>query len=611
MGRRGADTAVAIHVLPPEVASRIAAGEVVERPASVVKELVENALDAGATAITVEIQGAGNALIRVVDDGEGIPAEEIEVASSRHATSKIRSEDDLLAVRTLGFRGEALPSIAAVSRLTIVSRPPAAAAGACLEVEGGVVRARRATGAAPGTTVTVRDLFFNVPARLKFLKSAAAEVGQVNRLVAQYALAYPERRFTLISDGRALLRTSGNGSLLDVLVAAYGPDVAQGMRPIEHDRPLRVMGLCSRPGLTRGSRNYQAFFLRYPGGGATRTIRNRSLAHALNEAYGVLLPRDRHPLAAIIVEVPPEQVDVNVHPSKAEVKFSREGDVYVAVQQAVRQVVVAEAGVPAVSGAALSTLANLQSDLALPAPLPAFDRTPERQPETAWLAPPVPRNFGTSPGTFDRDAEGYGLGAPGRRLSILRVIGQMGDTFVIAEGERGLYLVDQHRAHERVLYERLCSRGPTVGPRAQLLLEPLTLDLPLPVARGVLARREALAELGFEVEDFGQGTVLVRSVPAVFRKGDVVQAAREVLESAAEAPPPGDPGATEADWLDHARKMTACKAAIKAGMSQSYVEMRELLLQLEATAIPSVCPHGAPIVVHLSQEELERQFRRI
>ncbi len=576
-----------IRVLDSEVANKIAAGEVIERPASVVKELVENSIDAGSTDIRIEVRGGGLQLIRVVDNGWGMTSEEVEICFLRHATSKIETADDLTRIETLGFRGEALPSIAAVAALTITSRPTGGAIGAFVAVDNGIVIDKGSRACPEGTAVTVQNLFKNFPARLKYMKSAGTEFSHVSNLVSQFALAYPELRFTLINDGRMAFQSVGDGSLFSALVKVYGVTTAEGMIEIRSDDGLKsgtkVWGFVGGPGVSRSNRNCLSFFVN------RRWVQSRTLAFAVEDACRPLLAEGRHPIAAINIEVPPDEVDVNVHPTKSEVRFLKDREIFVGVQSAVRQALFEHTSMPTLISKSEVSLPSIEDRLevvghkqvAIPLPIPeAAPRMPERiavevQPQTRVES----------------------------QLWRLRVIGQMGNTFIIAEGPNGMYLVDQHRAHERVLFDRLNKERREAQGSSQLLLDPLVIELVAGQVEILESRLDEMSNFGFAIEPFGDCSFLVRSVPAVLGYGNVRESIAEIVEQAV-----ADGSAD--DWQERLLKTVACKGAIKAGQALTDVEMRELLLQLETTTLPSICPHGAPIMVHLSQAQLERQFGR-
>jgi DNA mismatch repair protein MutL len=568
-----------IRILSPDVASKIAAGEVVERPASVVKELVENSLDAGATQIAIEVQGGGVRLIRVVDNGGGIPPEEVDLAFERFATSKVATTDDIEGISSLGFRGEALPSIAAVSEVTMVTRSKDELSGIFVNIKDGAILEKAKRGCPPGTTVTVRNLFRNVPARLKFLKSASTENGHISNLVSQYSLAFPEVRFTLIVDGRTTFRSPGSGSLREVLGAVYGLDVAKAMLMTEAKEdadPLlpRVTGFISPISLTRASRSYLSFFVN------RRWVQSRMATYALEEAYHGLLMVGRHPIAVINISLLPQEVDVNVHPTKNEVRFRNERDIFSAVQKAVRATLTAQAPMPT-----LDTLPQPHPAPAAPTErLPAFDVRPgETVAKSPVAVPPSAEPVAKS-------------------LPILRVVGQMANTYIIAEGPDGMYLIDQHAAHERVLFERIRNERSRRAVEVQGLLQPVPVELTVRQQELLELQSEALSEYGFGIEHFGERTYLVRSVPAVLSGQNVAQSLVEVLDFLAE----GEKG----DRREEIAISLACHGAVRAGQALSHEEMRDLIRQLEQASQPRTCPHGRPTMIHLSASQLEKGFGR-
>jgi len=565
-----------IRVLPDEVASAIAAGEVVERPASVVKELVENAIDAGARRIEISVEGGGQRLIEVADDGAGIAAQDVELAVERHATSKLAVRDDLFDIRTLGFRGEALASIAAVSRFELISRARDEDVGRRLVVESSGGRQIHAEGAPPGTLVRVRDLFYNVPARRKFLKTEATERRRIQDLVVRYALTYPAIAFQLTIDGRPSLQTDGLGDRRAVLAELLGSEQAQQMIVLpEAEGPPSVAGYVGPPSLHRSNRGQLTFFVN------GRWVQDGSLSAAVHQAYQGLLMVGRYPLAVLFIELPPAVVDVNVHPAKSEVRFQDPSGVFSLVQRVVRATLLREAPPPEFAwepgwGGEPGTpgLAWAQRDLA---ELDAPDRS-------AGLLPAEPRNAD---------------------MPLLRAVGQVGTAYLVAEGPDGLYLIDQHAAHERVLFERFMRAQREGKLESQRLLAPVVVELGAAAASVLEERLPLLAELGFEVEPFGPGSFQVRAIPSLLDRLSPERALHTVVEDFEEDE---TPLAAEAEALIAAR---VCKrAAVRAGTVLSLEEQRQLVRDLEACASPRTCPHGRPTMIHLSVESLERQFGR-
>jgi DNA mismatch repair protein MutL len=557
-----------IKILDKEIVAQIAAGEVVERPASVVKELVENSLDAGSSQISVEVMGGGVSLIRVTDNGVGIPSAEVELAFDRYATSKVASLEDLESIQSLGFRGEALPSIAAVAQVEVLTCAIGDRAGTYLSLKDGTIATRRSQGRSQGTTVTVRNLFRRVPARLKFLKSVATESSHTANVVSQYALAFPEVRFSLSIDGRVALRTSGSGRLLDSIAEVYGAEVAENMLELKDTAALspKVNGMVGLPKISRSGRGYLSFFVN------RRWVTSRMLARAVEEAYHGLLMVGKHPAAVISILLPPEEVDVNIHPTKSEVRFRSEHAVFSAVHRAVRQALEEQITVPETRAVAKETVFS-------PPPRQAVLT---RIADTAYSPPPS-------------------LPTPAVSLPVLRVMGQLDNAYIIAEGPDGLYLIDQHAAHERVLFERVQNQRLQKELEVQGLLEPMTLEVSPRQAAVLRTRYEDLAEFGFSIEPFGDRTFLVRAVPALLSNKDWVGMVKELLDSSAEG---------GGDWAEGVARSIACHSAVRAGQALTDAEMRELVRQLEQSAAPHTCPHGRPTMIHLSSGQLKREFGR-
>jgi DNA mismatch repair protein MutL len=556
-----------IRALDPKVVARIAAGEVVARPASVVKELVENSLDAGSSQISVEASGGGVSLIKVTDNGSGIASGEIELAFDRYATSKLENLEDLESISSLGFRGEALPSIAAVAQVDMVSCAAGEKAGTYLGLRDGTVTNRGRQGRSQGTTVTVRNLFRKIPARLKFLKSPATENGHIANVVSQYALAFPEVKFSLFLDGRVALRTSGSGKLIDSIVDVHGAEVAENMIGLKEETSSQVSGMVGLPKLSRSGRGYLSFFVN------RRWVNSRLLAKAVEEAYHGLLMVGRHPIAVINISLPLGEVDVNIHPTKSEVKFSDERVVFSTVHRAVRQALTEQVPVP-----------QVEAEVAKPV-FPSAVRETTSVPYAGTVAKP---SF--SPLT------------PAMSLPVLRVLGQLDNSYIIAEGPDGLYLIDQHAAHERVQFEKIERQRSQRQIEVQGMLEPMTLEVS-PRQEAVLRScYQDLAEFGFAIEPFGDRTFLVRAVPALLHDKDWPGMLRELLDSLSE----GDKG----DWAEDVAKSMACHSAVRAGQTLAEDEMRELVRQLEQSATPHTCPHGRPTMIHLSSGQLKREFGR-
>jgi DNA mismatch repair protein MutL len=637
----------AIQLLDEQVVNRIAAGEVVERPASAVKELIENSLDAGARRIEVEVEMGGRRLIRVRDDGIGMTRADALLALQRHATSKIRTDADLLRIQTMGFRGEALPSIAAVSRLELITRAFEEEIGTRIVAVGGEIQTVEEVGAPIGTTITVRDLFFNVPARLKFLKTVPTELGHILETVTRYAFAFPDVAFRLVHERQELLFTPGSGDRLSAVAAVWGREVVRSMVEVDYERDgIRVYGFVAPPHHTRPTRQHQYFYVNL------RPVRNKTLTAALDEAYRTLTPEKRYPACVLMVAIDPRQVDVNVHPAKIEVKFQREGEVFEAVVQAIRAALLEHGMIPSAVGGAVVPPARPR-----PQPQPVFEPTEseptrgegvglarqEPRPPEMFPSPqggegvgsarqePRPPEMFPSPQPSPQGGEEVGSARQEPRppevptfepvesapletahlpfahlLDELQILGQVQNTYIVASTRQGLVIIDQHVAHERVLYEQFCAeRGGTPVPRQTLLSpEPLMLD-----RRSALLLQERLEELnrlGFDLEPFGQDTYLVRSIPAALVGRNPMGVLKDIIDELVELSVTRRmPLAREQIWIT-----TACKLAVKAGDPLSLQEMQKLIEDLARTQNPYLCPHGRPITLTLSWGELERRFKR-
>lgn len=657
-----------IRQLAPDVAAKIAAGEVVERPASVVKELIENSIDAGATQIRVDLHNGGLQLIRVTDNGSGIPPDELPLALSRHATSKVAQIDDLEHIRSLGFRGEALASIAAVAEVTLVSHARASEQGAQISAVNGQFSEVTTAASPEGTAITVRNLFSAVPARLKFLKSRNTEVSHCHHLLEQYALAYPEIRFLVYSEGKQIFTTPGDGKLFSVLVEIYGLQIAEQMVPLvlvgSQDDPTApiVTGYTSRPTCYKSTRQHMSFFVN------RRWVMSRVLTSAVEGAYHSLLLTGRHPIAVINIELDPAQIDVNVHPAKTEIRFLKERRVFAAILRSVRQALLEEpempqwqpqeSGVPEETNVAEETgvgtdvsrprdVGQRRRDTSAPtedeAPVSVEDDTDVLSFDNPWLTvteeetgtkPPITGRLWQShvrrpdaecaeqPPTQDQQTSSdqqtanatptnvntmtTGDTPTGTKLPRLRVVGQLAQSYIVTEGEDGLYLVDQHAAHERILLERMVAALKARTPLSQHLLTPLTLELSPQELEAIEEYQSQLEQIGFKLESGDHGTIAISAVPDVLAKRLNAQSLHELLLELTAAESLGH---TET-WEERALANVACKAAIKANYFLTVSEMREMLEQLEQTQAPYSCCHGRPTMVHFSLSALQREFGR-
>ncbi|SEB59940.1 DNA mismatch repair endonuclease MutL [Paenibacillus sp. GP183] len=645
-----------IQLLSEHIANQIAAGEVVERPSSVVKELVENSIDAGSTRIDITIEEGGLQLIRVSDNGSGMEAEDTELAFQRHATSKISTNKDLFSIRTLGFRGEALPSIASVSRLECITSSTDSGLARKIFIEGGAIRSVEETAASRGTEVTVKELFFNTPARLKYMKTIQTELGHVSDYIYRLALAHPQIAFSLKHNGNLLLQTLGNGDLVQVIAAIYGTAVGKQMLPIQAESLDYVLsGNIARPEMTRANR----------GGISTivngRYVRNFALNQALMQAYHTLLPINRFPVAVVHISMDPSLVDVNVHPSKLEVRFSKETELTAFVESEVKRALGKQVLIPQGAKPAVPKGAYVQEQLELtrvsdpaqqperpqqsaPGELHQTERPSqgERTPQSSarsWSnsLPQVqeaasPYRSGSQQGSparsidsgrpkisfqqQQRAAESFmnQMSASGQseapslpEFPSLTPIGQLHGTYLVAQSPDGLYLIDQHAAHERIHYEYYYERFGNPTEASQELLVPITLEF-TPSEAGIIAEKLALFEQsGVYLEAFGGNTFLVRSHPHWFPDGDE----KSIIEDMCEWILTERKAVDIAKLREKSAILCSCKASIKANQSLGTLEMETLLDRLAECRNPYTCPHGRPIVVSFSNYELEKMFKRV
>ncbi len=639
-----------IHVLPDQVANQIAAGEVVERPASVVKELLENALDAGATRIRIEIEGGGRKLIRITENGHGMGRDDALLAFERHATSKLRSSDDLLSIATLGFRGEALPSIASVSRLLLETREAESEVGTALEIAGGKLLRVEDAGLPLGTTIAIRDLFFNTPARRKFLRSEQTELAHVAALVTHYALAHPAKHFELHSATQALLMAPAVANVGERLYQIFGREVSDLLLPAAAEMDfaraglpepppwkraadyepaapgyLRLSGFVSKPELQKLNRNSIYIFVN------RRLIRDKLILHALTEAYRNILPPTSYPVVLLFLEMPPEEVDVNVHPAKTEVRFRQQSFVHDFVRDTVRNTLMlarpAASFASALNGAPAHAASSLLIDVSPEAGVSEGQQEPReivRESEPApgpedvgsfQLAAPMveqsPGRLSFSEGSIPvgyKEAQGEGAEqATLNSLASLKPVGQLRDSFILAVNDEGLWIIDQHVAHERVLFEKILAAREVEQVQRQRLLMPLLVDL-LPAQMVEFAAiAEELERNGFEAEPFGPRTLAVKAAPVGLEGRELERMLEEVLavterERQAEN--------QEARRTRIAASI-ACHAAIKVNMPLDPAKIDWLLMELAKTRHPTSCPHGRPIALRYSLKDIQRAFQRI
>jgi DNA mismatch repair protein MutL len=594
-----------VQLLDSHTVNQIAAGEVVERPASVVKELLENSLDAGATKIHIELIGSGRTLIRVSDNGCGMSTLDARSSLQRHATSKITAVEDLQAVSTLGFRGEALPSIASVSRMTLAT---ATSDGlrTVLRVEGSQVTEPAGKAGPKGTEIVVEDLFYNTPARLKFLKSDTTELGQAMDHVTRYAIAYPHVALTMTHNGQMALQTTGSGDMREAIASVWGREVARAVAEVHFETAgMTLRGFVSPPHMTKPNRAYQYLFVN------GRPVRTRTLTAAVDQAFRDLTPDKRYPMLVLMIDIDPSRVDVNVSPTKSEVKFQQEGQAFDAIRLALRSALMEHGMMPdaasiAAANDALREIAHARTPSLHTGWTPsAFDQSMQAQaplhpyaldPLFTHSDEPTPASLPSSGGQLPFIS----------LLDGLRVIGQAMNTFIIAETAHGLVVIDQHVAHERILYEYLCGLKGATAIEKQRLLVPQTLELD---RRSALLLREKLDEIrdvGFDIEPFGGESYVIRGVPAAIRQKDPLKILQDLVDELVESTVSRKLVPTrEQIWI-----MSSCKMAVKAGDPLSIAEMEKLIVDLATTENPYLCPHGRPITVTLSRDALLRMFKR-
>ena len=619
-----------IHELPENLANQIAAGEVIERPASVVKELVENAIDAHAQRITVELTDAGLKTITVTDNGAGIAEEDVPVAFRRHATSKITDRTDLFRVHTLGFRGEALPSIASVADVTLTTATKDAQAAITIHIKGGEQVALEPTAHRPGTVVTVAGLFYNTPARLKYLKSPATELAHTSDLLSRLALGHPEIAFRLVNNGRTLLQTAGNGKMQQVISAVYGVRVAREMLTVDQqDLDFRVTGYVAKPTTTRASKKYMTTLIN------GRTVVNPVLRAAIQEGYGTKLMVGRFPIAVINIQLDPLLVDVNVHPTKQEVRLSKEDQLEALIAAAVRQGLAGADLIPAATVSPKEAPRVKRSEqldfqtsvhaqtvrnrvhaavMGNSSPVPA---SPQEERAVATDEQPAVitvkhRTDLTSPAmqAWDRHYQTNVTEANEAAASVhfprLRYLGQAHGTYLLAEGDDGLYLIDQHAAHERVKFEKITTAAANEHVAMQELLVPVVLNYPASDALIVSERMDDLNQLGLTLADFGQNTFIVREHPAWMGETDVAEQIRTIVDTVI-----AHRNITTARLREAALAMASCKQAIKANHHLEPAQGQALLDHLAECTNPYNCPHGRPTTIHFTASELQRMFKRI
>lgn len=612
--------------LSDELSNKIAAGEVVERPASVVKELVENAIDADSTVIEIDIEEAGLASIRVLDNGEGMENEDCKRAFRRHATSKIKDENDLFRVRTLGFRGEALPSIASVSHLEITTST-GEGAGTKLMLQGGNIISESRSSSRKGTEIVVSNLFFNTPARLKYMKTVHTELGNITDVVNRIALAHPEVSIRLRHHGKNLLQTNGNGDVRHVLAAIYGTAVAKKMLPLHvSSLDFEVKGYIALPEITRASRNYMSSVIN------GRYIKNFPLVKAVHEGYHTLLPIGRHPITFIEITMDPILVDVNVHPSKLEVRLSKETELHDLIRDGIKDVfkqqqLIPSAQLPKKSAPVIKneqqfmTFDEKPAERKVPekAPMPSYspmklssvvkepveieDELPSEQPETHSVAE-IKQDI-AEPAVSEELPEELQQ-TSSERVPIMYPIGQMHGTYILAQNENGLYIIDQHAAQERIKYEYFREKVGEVEPEVQDMIVPLTFHYSTNEALIIEQHQQELESVGVFLESFGSNSYIVRCHPAWFPKGEEAELIEEIIQQVLDSK-----NIDIKKLREEAAIMMSCKGSIKANRHLRNDEIKALLDDLRSTSDPFTCPHGRPIMIHHSTYEMEKMFKRV
>lgn len=611
-----------IVVMDDRLANKIAAGEVVERPASVVKELVENAIDAEADKIEVHIEEGGLSLIRIVDNGHGMDREDCLLALERHATSKIKNDRDLFRIKTLGFRGEALPSIAAVSRLQLRSKTRISPSATSVTVEGGKRLGDEPVALSGGTEIIIRDLFFNTPARLKYMKTIPTEVGHVSDLLNRLALSHPSISFLFTHNGRTLLRTAGDGSLLHVIAAIYGTETAKMMIPIAGESiDATIKGYVSRPEVTRANRSYISTIVN------GRYVKNYSLANAVLNGYHTLLPINRLPVAVLLMEMDPLLVDVNVHPSKLQIRYSKETELHDLIRDTIKSALHGQRLIPE-PAAARNEPARIrysQPELDLSRKLPDEKDSSTRQliqqgkPDkeevkrfNEWLKEdiqpfakneenPIVKNVDQASDVLPEVSKAQ------QGIPLLQPLAQLHGTYILSQGGDGLYIIDQHAAQERIFYEHFRKKIEEEIPESQELLVPISLDVTTGEAEMIKQHLAFFEGVGVTVEPFGAHSFLIRSHPRWLPIGEEEAILREMIQMILEQKQRID----IVELRDKSAMSMACKAAIKANRHLTMLEMEALLDKLRESSNPFTCPHGRPIVVHFSTYEIEKMFKRV
>jgi DNA mismatch repair protein MutL len=598
-----------IHVLDENTANKIAAGEVVERPSSIVKELVENSIDAQSKNIEIEIADGGTSFIRITDDGIGMSYDDAQLAILRHATSKISLAEDLATISSLGFRGEALPSIAAVSKFSLTTRLRHNQSMATyVEVIGGITSDIREAGGNVGTTIVVKDLFFNTPARKKFLKTISTESSYIHDILIKLALSYPNIAFKLINNNRLVLSTPGNNQLNDTLTSLYGQKISPDILPIAYDNTvdnIKISGYLSKPTLLKSSRQWQTFIVN------ARVINSRSIAKALDNAYHSLLPKSGYPLAVLNITVLTETIDVNVHPQKSEIKFSDEQKIFRAVYKAVTDVLLAPhnpsqlaATVELKSNSQYRSIPNYNHDYKI-----SQHAGPSIQPASSWQETPLPLT--TMRNRIEQEEEVFSEtpitplmpNNSNESQFSLHPLGQVDDCYIISKGDDGLYIIDQHAAHERILYDKMSQHTDRIP--SQQLLVPSFMDFDTTEINIISEYQETFYQLGFSLELVGPNTMRLSELPSDIPLSETETSIRQILECIQNMHNP-----SSQELRHHCLQIASCRAAIKAGESLNMRQMQALINELCNTKLPYTCPHGRPAMIRFSPDDLDKMFKR-
>lgn len=600
-----------IHLLDESTINQIAAGEVVERPSAVVKELIENAIDAGSSAITAEIKEGGLSLIRITDNGMGIAKDDIAVAFMRHATSKIKIAEDLFSVKSLGFRGEALSSIAAVSQVELISKEPAALNGYRYIIEGGKEKSLEEIGCPSGTTIIIRNLFYNTPARRKFLKAAATEAAYVNDLIERLMVSHPNISFRFIVNNQIRLQSSGNNNIKDILYHIYGRDISKELLPVEYQSPdVTISGYISKPTINRSNRNFENFFIN------GRYIKNSIIIRAIEDAYKPFMMQHKYPFTSLYYEIPPSLLDVNIHPQKLELKLNNGDEIYEMTYNLIKDALSQKELIPKVNISNDNNTKEKPINKKLPEP---FEKNRISQLKALETLAQKPDNYPSSLADnkviqvmeqidfFASKEDQPAAFLSEEAVKEHRIIGQIFSTYWLVEYQKELYIIDQHAAHEKILYERIISATKDYNP-SQMLMPPIVLTLSIREQEAIKANKDTLDKLGYEIEHFGGNEFSVRAVPADLYNLSDKDLLLEFIDELTDEITTRQ--AKPESLLEKVASM-ACKAAVKANHSFSTDEAFALIKELLSLDNPYHCPHGRPVIIAMSQYELEKKFKRV